>query len=577
MKKERAKLEDKSLLYTFESLTNSLLRELPQCSVISSDQNILSLSNSKKEILEIELEYYSTLGKHQYSSKHYLNSSPINIEKSLNWMIDFSCERLNQTSIEQIQSFKDRVKQSQENIKTFLTEIGDEVEKNYKRKLDFIQSESLLILGHSFHPYPKAREGFSTEDFKKYSPEYSEGFSVAWAVADEGIIFEKHQENFNSKWIEEIAKECLGDQRVKDLIKENKEIIPIHPWQLNHIRSNQLIEDLERRGKLIFINEDSTVKWFSTSSIRSIYSKDSKYMLKFSMSLRLTNSIRHLQQVEVDRGIQVTDVFETKEGIELQKKWPNFKVLQEPAYAAFKNSNDGTMLESIVSCRLNPFINGTEKSAILLASLNQISPSGASYLDQYTGRDSKDYYTNWFKNFCKNVISPLLDAQANFGIFLGAHQQNIILELDNNGLPISTYFRDCQGTGYSEEGFRKYSPFSNEMALDNGNILTPELGQKIFCYYLIINTAFDTIVHLSKVSPLQEADFLSILNKSLRELRDKGVKDSSCIDYLLKNQYLWVKGNYKCCLKSINENTMDSPTDIYIRMENLIRGGVENE
>lgn len=571
-------MKEKSLLYTFEALVNSLLREFIELDSIKKNPENKSIEfiNTKNETLSIELTFFSILGKHQYGLIHKINNQLVNIEKSLDWVINYSCEQMDQSDETQINSFKARVQQSQKNIQTFLEDLEVNIENDYKKILNFVEAESLLILGHSFHPYPKARDGFTSEDFKNYSPEYRKSFSLAWAIVDEDVMLEKHEKEFSSTWIDSIARDCLGSLEVEKLTKDNKKLIPVHPWQLTHIRNNNFVKELESKNKISFLHRGSEVRWYSTSSIRSIYSKNCKYMLKFSMSLRLTNSIRHLQQVEVDRGIQVSDVFKTKEGIKLQEKWPNFNVLHEPAYAALKNEKGETAIDSIVSCRINPFIDGEEESTVLLATLNQLSPNGSSLLDNYTTRENSSYYLDWFTEFTKVVISPLLDSQANFGIFLGAHQQNIILKLNDGGFPIKLYFRDCQGTGYSEDGFKQYSPYSQELALDNGNILTPELGQKIFCYYLIINTAFDTISHLSRISGEKETNFLQILNKSIRELKENGVKDSSCIDYLLNEQYLWVKGNYKCCLKEINENTMKSPADIYIPMNNPIKGAVKH-
>ena len=567
-------MKEKSLLYTFEALLNSLLREVVELESIqfSDDEHFLNLTLNSNEKLRIEVTFHSILGKHQYGYNHFLNDTPISIGDSLNRVINFSCNLLEQEDEAQISDFKARITQSQKNIEVFLSDLSEGIEQEYKKPLDFIEAESLLILGHSFHPYPKARDGFNHSDFKQYSPEYRSGFSLAWAVANKDVIVSASEKNFDDQWMNDIARSCLGDEVFNKISGDEKVLMPVHPWQLTHLQNNKEIKDLVKAHKVKFIHFDSEVLWFSTSSIRSIYSKKLKYMLKFSMSLRLTNSIRHLQQVEVDRGIQVCDVFNSPQGRSLEKKWPNFEVLHEPAYAAFKTKDNETLIESIVSCRVNPFTEGLEREAILLASLNQLSPNGTSLLDRFTPRENSSYYLEWFKVFTKIVITPLMDAQANFGIFLGAHQQNIIINLDKNGFPVKLYFRDCQGTGYSEEAFNEYAPYCPGLALDNGNILSKELGQKIFCYYLIINTAFDTITHLSKLSGRKELDFIEILNKSLRELKDNGVKDSSCIDYLLNDQYLWVKGNYKCCLKEINENTMKSPTDIYIPMVNPISG-----
>ena len=75
-------------------------------------------------------------------------------------------------------------------------------------------------------------------------------------------------------------------------------------------------------------------------------------------------------------------------------------------------------------------------------------------------------------------------SQADYGLLFGAHQQNLLITL-KDGYPDKVYFRDCQGTGYSH--------VAREL-LENGSSgehhVDETLGNRLFTYYLIINSTF---------------------------------------------------------------------------------------
>ncbi|NKC49678.1 hypothetical protein HED54_22935 [Ochrobactrum anthropi ATCC 49188] len=76
----------------------------------------------------------------------------------------------------------------------------------------------------------------------------------------------------------------------------------MHPWQASRLSLRPDIQQLERQGKLIDLGS-SGPDWRATSSLRAIYSRESDWMLKFSLSLRLTNSRRIVEPSECLRAL----------------------------------------------------------------------------------------------------------------------------------------------------------------------------------------------------------------------------------------------------------------------------------
>lgn len=557
-------------IHSFECFCNSLLRELPQHLVIYHPSlKKIEIKNNDQQTLTLALNFYSVLGRHQYqlSDTALLEQEKISNASAINWLIELACQTLPGASSERKDEFTARVFASDQNIKRILNATGPRLAQFLTdHNVDFSQSESALFSGHTFHPYPKNRSGLVSDHFELYSPEFAQGFALAWLVADAKYVHEQSAKHFHNDWISELVDAEVTDLDLKEklqrALKAGKKVSPVHPWQLPHLQKNSKLQNLIKNGELKFFTQAPGPKWFATSSVRSIYRPSSPYMLKFSLSMRLTNSIRHLQPLEVVRGMQVHDVFQTTVGQELLRKWPHFHIMHEPAFCALKDEAGHIVVESIVVCRENPFTESLSQNKILLAALNQRGPNGERpFLSKLISGPTAAQ--RWFERYLEVVISPLIDAQANYGIYLGAHQQNIVLGLDESGLPKELYFRDCQGTGYSEHGLSLFGPSCASLVRDNGNILPPQMGSILFSYYLIINSTFNTITSLAQISDTSEDNWIQQLRQHLVSTLNAKVADESTIRYLLESKELWQKGNFGCCLRDINENTIENPMNIY--------------
>ncbi len=410
------------------------------------------------------------------------------------------------------------------------------------------------------------------------APEMGGEFALTYFVVDPDLYFERE----SAAWT---ADPCFAAITAVDRELSAKmeawptyRLLPMHPWQAVHLQSLDSVKAAMSEGKIINLGTFGPL-WKPTSSLRSLYCQDLPYMLKFSLSIRITNSIRNLLEHEVVRGLQVHEVFSTQDGQKLLQRYPYFKVLFEPAFAALRDAEGQLIKESIVVCRENPFV-GTN-TALVLATLTEEDAYGrgtfiarqVSKRAEQIGHSPAQVARQWFSRYCERVLEPLLMAQADYGILFGAHQQNILIGFKED-LPDSLYFRDCQGTGYTDLGYKIFSSEVKSLARDNGNILSSAKGNALIIYYLIINASFNVIHALSAGGAIGEDELLGDLRDFIIALRAKGVRDSSCLDTLLDEESLLHKGNFACSLSGLNENMTSDPLAIYTKIPNpLYRGG----
>ncbi|MBO9665244.1 MAG: IucA/IucC family siderophore biosynthesis protein [Bdellovibrio sp.] len=584
-----ADLRTLSLRHSASCFFNSLFREWNGFNIIKSPTEVfakteaaesIALAVSDSETIYLPLKRKSLMGRHQYHELFFIRSGQSFTEADFMVVAERLVKYLTEVfpnSVGNEVVFMDRLKNSVENIELALDARKQDLEKIYSTPISFREAEQGLMIGHNFHPYPKMREGFDEADYRMYSPEMAGSFALHWFMAKPEVLENQKAEQFKRpEWTKDtFLNEFNGPEAATALLQDGFIPFPVHPWQRQHLLKNPTVQDYLKNGKLVDVGA-SEKPWYPTSSLRSIYGAHAPYMMKFSLTLRLTNSIRHLTPVEVVRGLQVYDVFMTTKGQEFTRKHPQFNVVFEPAFIALKDSQGEILTESIVVCRENPFTESNTEEAVVLSTLAQDNPLGGENLIQIsirkeaekTRRSVQDVAALWFARYLEVAVKPLVMAQANYGILLGAHQQNLILSLKAN-YPEKAYFRDCQGTGYSHFGFSLYGKDVSSLRMDNGNILD-EKGNILFVYYLMINSTFNVIAAIAADGWVSEKALVADLRNFLSSIRESGPQDLSCLNYLLDSPEIWHKGNFTCSLQNINENTSANPLAIYNLIQNPI-------
>ncbi len=539
---------------------------------------------------QIPVRYRSICGRHQfaepiifYSQDTYLQDNDSGIQQSF---ADFCATLIQSLNAEHChipvsqtarECFIQRVQESRKNIAHSLA-TRDDTPSLFVEDMEFSVSEQSLLAGHSVHPAPKIRAPMAQDEVQRYGAEGKSHFPLIW------VAVRKTRLHYVSADHISLAERCAAllaaddtltsiassfDKVLNEESEENYIALPIHPWQFQQLQQLPVLREAFKSGDIKPL-ADNGCQWSATSSIRAIYTKHAPYMLKYSLSVRLTNSIRHLQPAELERGSLISRILSTPMGQELRSRFANFTLIEEPAYCCLLDTNQQTVVESALVFRQNPFQGILADQHYLLAGLTQDNPQGGpcrlthavkqvAALKQLPLDIAAEL---WFEGFLQCVVKPLVIAQADYGLLFGAHQQNIILQL-NNGWPCHGYFRDCQGTGFSQLGVDTFSLAADLQSQAAGNQISDLMANRLFAYYLIINTTFSVISSLGADNVIEETRLLHQLKHHLTKLLESGVKDPQFLHYVLGSEQLWLKGNFICSLADINENTMSNPLDIY--------------
>ena len=305
---------------------------------------------------------------------------------------------------------------------------------------DFIEAESALRFGHAVHPAPMSREEFTQTDSERFGHEYGNAFKLRWWAVDPAILTGGSVEPLD---VTEMARGlAVSDPQLLARAGEQqgKVLVPMHPWQAARLMLEDRVERLFRTGRIVDLGLGGPA-WRATTSLRTIHSAEAEWMLKFSLSLRLTNSRRIVEEHECRRGLSVHRLVKGKLGDALQSRCPTMTVLGEPAWFGLRDEDGRLMTDTIVSFRENPFRGTGSPRAAVLGALCERHPgrteSHLSDLVRRIARDEKrpveETALLWFERFLETAIEPFIVAFSEFGLLFGAHQQNLVVGLSAAG------------------------------------------------------------------------------------------------------------------------------------------------
>ncbi|MGY0216162.1 IucA/IucC family protein [Endozoicomonadaceae bacterium StTr2] len=534
-----------------------------------------------RDVIYICLQHQSVCGRHRFLFPFLLGNRKQQIKRTLTFpeLVQILSESQSLWPVdEQARSiFLSRVSSSIENTATALRERRADLSDIYSSVTRFQDSEQSLLAGHSVHPTPKSRDQMTAGDARRFVPEFGRGFRLHWFTVDSTLLEADsvHEKSFDELTRQLAQEDPQLDDRIISEIPSGHTLLPAHPWQAEQWLATPWFQQLLAEGRLIDCGVYGS-EWRATSSVRAVYAPHASFMLKYSLSVRLTNSMRHLLPKEVIRGKEIHQVkYQTEVGKEFRANYPDFDILTEPAHAAIKGPNGEVLPETMMVFRENPFsceeiCNDTE----LMAVLTQDNPCGEprviNRVQQLAAKEGVAVSTvadKWFHEYLRAVVEPLMMAQSNYGLLFGAHQQNILINL-KDGYPRKAWFRDCQGTGYSHVA-RSLLGNDKQDAEDNPeHHVEANLGNRLFTYYLIINSTFGLISALGSDPAIGEQRLLHRFRLFLEKLRDSRPRDASCLEYILDSPELWSKGNFYCAFNNLNENTLNDPLAIYHAMKN---------
>ena len=400
---------------------------------------------------------------------------------------------------------------------------------------NFQQAEAAMKYGHPVHPNPRSRDEMDARDASRFAPEFGARFALTWLAAPRDRVAA------SADALARLARLADADGAPKapdpDLIR-----LPIHPWQAR-VQSERIA------GTGAQVLGEGGGEWRATASMRTLHGWHADVMLKLSLSLRLTNSTRVLQPREMRRGADLAALLDGAVGQELRSRFPQMHILREADHAALADMG-GTIAETLVSLRDNPFRDPHGRGPVMLGALCENTPGRGSALMRLIGSGDA---RGWFRRFLDVAVLPLLELRATHGLLFGAHQQNMMIGLDDAGAPASVWLRDCQGTGHIDSFHPALARHCPDLGRDAENMVPATLGDDLLTYYVVVNGVMHLLSTLVLDGLADERDLLRDWRDFLIAARQDSRGERVLYDRLLDGGELACKGNFSTSRRGVNE------------------------
>lgn len=356
---------------TFQAFINSYLREVDSGHWMESREWIqeqqLSIPLSGESVAEIELSgqsvkfavevlYRSRTGRHVigHALKYCSNRREWIHQDRLPMMISLIHEMhlmAKANGCHELASHFDelvlRMIESYQTMAAYIEARMNDEDSLYSEDCTFIEAEQSLLFGHWLHPTPKSRQGMTGWQQPSYAPELKGQFQLHYFQIDREMIKESSND-------QETASQMILQSIRKSMphltVPEKECLIPMHPlqaqWllQQDYVREaieKDLIKDLGSMGPY----------YSATSSIRTVYNPEEEWMYKFSVPVKITNSLRKNRFHELRAGTAMAELIKK---IRFTEKHPVFRMIDDPAYitALFPGQQESGFE---VILRSNPF------------------------------------------------------------------------------------------------------------------------------------------------------------------------------------------------------------------------------
>ncbi len=577
---------------TMQSFLNCYLREtknfeeiegdiLPQTHEEDAGKTIKCVLKHQELELVIPVRYWSLTGRHLFAFPIYYRVIGHKDARTVDYITlvalitkELLIERGREDSEDE---FMLRVILSCRNVFKYVQNRIQDAEQLSDSTFTFIEAEQSLLFGHLLHPTSKSKQGITEEEDHNNSPELKGEFQLHYFHIHPSIIV---QDSSLRESAADIVKEELlqSIEEGWDLDQEGYVFMPTHPLQAKHLIEREDVKSLMERGLLKYLGPMGR-RYTATSSFRTVYSKDSKYMFKFSVPIKITNSQRVSQKKELARGVEVSRLMNMKVGQDLTRHFDNFTIIQDPAYLNVDLEGDSTGFEVII--RENPFYED-HSGASLIAGLCQDHPYGGNMriqsiiekIAQDEERTTEEVSLDWFERYLSLSLDPILWLFETYGIALEAHQQNSIIQL-KDGYPHHFFYRDNQGYYYCQTKVDSLIQQLPELNTQSNTICSDEVAEERLRYYFFINHLFGLINGFGVSGLIEEEKLLHRLKLRLASHFNSDIA-VNLIDSLINKPVIPCKANLLTRLHDMDELLGSLETQsVYTNIENPIFEEVE--
>ncbi|WP_126663855.1 IucA/IucC family protein [Haloterrigena salifodinae] len=458
----------------------------------------------------------------------------------------------------------ERVVRSCRNVEKYVDARAGDAETLYGTDFTFREAEQSLVFGHLRHPTPKSRRGME-RDAERYAPELEGSFPLHYVRADPSIVeSESARDESAAAWVRETLREDpTVDEAVLNGLADDDVLLPVHPWQAERLFERPEVQELVSAGKLESLGELGR-EFYPTTSVRTLYAPDSPFMLKGSLAVEITNSLRTNKRPELERGVAISDLLATELGDDLRDRFPGFDVIRDPAYLtidpdALGVEDDESGFEVVL--RANPFRGEDARRATPVVALcqdaigDETSRLGRiiASIAEREGRDTAAVSEEWFRRYLEISVRPLLWLYLERGIGLESHQQNSVLTLDEAGYPDEFRYRDNQGYYFPEGAYDRVEAVCPGVGERAGTVCPDAVADERIRYYVLLNNALGVVNAFGTAGLVDEERLLAVLREELESLRAFDRPSTAILDPLLESDTVPRKANLLTRFRGLDE------------------------
>lgn len=576
---------------SFQAFMNCYIREVNSGHWVKKEEWIKEQGQSilitEAHILELELpiqntrfafgvDYKSLVGRHKFGvslkyctkQKQWLVEDKLTILIMLIQELHFMAKADGCSGVNS--HFDELILRIIESYQTMANYIEKSLEDKKQNGVNdsFIEAEQSLLFGHWLHPTPKSRQGMASWQQTSFAPELQGSFQLHYFRVDRKIVKES---SVLEKSASELISQSLRKSQPDFVMSEKHCLFPMHPLQAQWLLQQQYVKKALAEG-LIKYEGALGAFYTATSSIRTVYSSNEEMMYKFSIPVKITNSLRVNRTHELKAGIVMARLMNK---IDFLQNHSSFRMIDDPAYMTVEFP-DQTESGFEVIFRSNVFPEGHDEGICMIAALVQEPlPNEKSRLCQLIMKISQSEFRSlesvsldWFKVYWKCAIESLLRLYDEYGIALEAHQQNSVLNI-SSGYPTTYYYRDNQGYYLSKT--YKEELLSIEPSLHETEELFYEddLIHDRFINYLFMNQLFPVISRFGADQLIDEKvllkwsyDQLHLLEKEFTGLGKAFVRN------ILNQEKLAFKANLLTRFHDVDELEAELEQAVYTKIPN---------
>ena len=436
---------------------------------------------------------------------------------------------------------------------------------------DFLATEQAQLFGHGSHPTPKSRQGMTDWQQAAYAPEMAGQFQLHYFLVDRNWV---EQDSTGPLTAEIMALSALTDGVDRPEVPADRVLMPAHPLQAQWLMLQPWVSDAMHSGAIESLGPRGP-RFAATSSVRTLYNRDTDWMLKFSIPVKVTNSLRVNKLHELRAGVIMARLID-RSGFELAE--PSFRIIQDPAYMTVRLPGQAESGFEVIF-RNNPFTDGQDLGVTSIATLTQDPLPGYTSrlynliegLALNEGRSLNAVCLDWFSQYLERAVAPALQLYDDHGIALEAHQQNSLLDV-SGGYPSHYYYRDNQGYYLSESQRAHLLNLCPEVAALPELFYRDTMIRDRFCYYLVVNQLFGVIARFGRDRVVAESVLLQRTRRFLHgQLPKLNGPALPLVRMLLNDQRLPFKGNLLTRVHDVDELDAALELAVYTSVPNPLK------